>query len=81
MKKVLLVLQMIPALLGIVKSVEEILPEGGQGAEKLGLIRSVMSELYGDISSIWPSLESVIGVIVSWFNRMGIFNKDEEPVA
>jgi hypothetical protein len=80
MSKILMILQMVPAIIGIVKSVEEVFPEAGKGSEKLGLVREILSELYADITSIWDPIEKVIAVFVSWANRFGLFSKDDDTV-
>jgi hypothetical protein len=75
MAKFLLILQMVPALLKIIKSIEEAFPEGGNGAEKLALVHKMLTEMYGGITDIWPTIEKLVGYIVEFANNIGAFKK------
>jgi len=77
MDTLLKVLQLVPALIQVIKAVEELLPEGGQGAAKLAMVRDIMAQAYDQLDELWPTLEGVIEKIVAFFNRVGIFKKDE----
>jgi hypothetical protein len=71
MSTLLLILQIFPALIKTIFAIEEALPQGGVGKEKLGMIRSVMETSYAGVSDIWPSVEKVIGVVVNTMNVIG----------
>lgn len=68
-------LQMILTVLEIVKMVEKMIPEGGQGAAKLTTVRQMVEEAVGDISAIWPQLEGIIGLFIKLANLAGTFKK------
>ncbi len=75
MKKALIILQMIPALIEVIKAVESALPEGGKGKEKLALVKDMLSEAYGGINEVWPALEKIVARFVEFANAMGLFKK------
>ncbi len=75
MKNVLVILQMIPALIEIIKKVEDVLPDGGKGKEKLALVKDIISEAYDGVSEIWPALESIVAKFVEFANTVGLFKK------
>lgn len=75
MKVLLLVAQIVPALIGLIKSIEEALPEAGFGKDKLEAVRKIIESTYEGAAEIWPTLEKVISAIVTMFNAVGIFKK------
>jgi hypothetical protein len=75
MQTLLLVVQLIPALISLIKAIEEALPIAGIGAEKLAAIRAIIEATYDGAKAIWPTIETVIGIIVGLFNKTGIFAK------
>lgn len=75
MKILLLVVQLIPALISLIKAIEDALPAAGLGAEKLAAVRKIIEATYEGAAEIWPTLEKVISAIVSMFNAVGIFKK------
>lgn len=77
MSTLLKILQIIPALIGVIKAVEEMIPESGKGKYKLELIQTILQESYDGITDMWPMLEKIIGQIVETLNALGIFSKSE----
>lgn len=75
MQRLLIILQLVPVLISAIRGVEELIPEGGKGKEKLALIEQIMTVSYEGISDIWPTLQRVIAAIVSTANSVGLFNK------
>jgi predicted ATPase len=77
MKTLLAIVQLIPALIEMIKAVEAMWPEGstGSGKEKLEAVENMLSAAYEGITDLWPSIESIISVIVSVFNSNGTFDK------
>ena len=73
MKVLLLVAQIVPALIGLIKSIEEALPEAGFGKDKLAAVRKIIEATFEGASEIWPTLEKVISVLVALFNKTGVF--------
>ena len=75
MKYALMLLQLIPALIQAVKSIEEFYPGAGQGKEKIAIIRELMESSYSEIKDAWPAIEKAVAMIVSLANTVGIFKK------
>lgn len=75
MKVALLILQMIPSIIDIIRKVEELYPESGAGKDKLALVKSMLQSAYDGVSDAWPQIEKVIAVVVDFANRFGIFKK------
>ncbi len=71
----LAVLQLVPAVIDVVKKAEEVLPLPGMGKEKLALVKDIMSEAYDGLNEIWPKLEQIIARFVEFANKVGIFKK------
>lgn len=67
--------QTLMAIIELVKLVEKLMPEGGQGQAKLALVRGMAEQAIGDVSAIWPQVESVIAVFVKLANIAGTFKK------
>lgn len=77
-----LVLSLLPLILEVVKAVEKALPEGTNGAVKLGLVRGAMESAYdvaddaiGSFEKVWPALEKTVAAVVSVYNTSGVFKK------
>lgn len=77
MKIFLLVVQMIPALITLVKELEAALPKAGVGAEKLSAVRQIVEAAFEGALEVWPVVEKVVGALVGLFNATGVFQKSE----
>lgn len=75
MGNIVIILQLIPALITALKAIEEAIPGSGKGEQKLSAIRGILEAVDGSITSLWPQISSVIGVLVTLFNNTGIFKK------
>lgn len=75
MKTFLLVVQLIPAIIALVKQIEEVVPASGQGSAKITAIRQILEATYDGFQEVWPSIEKVISAIVNLFNVTGVFKK------
>jgi len=75
MKIFLQVLELVPAIIALVKAVESQFPESGKGAVKLAMVRSILEAAHDNITDMWPSIEKIIAVLVKFFNENGSFNK------
>ena len=76
------VVQILPMMLQMIKSVEEAVPGGGNGKDKMSMVRQALEVVVqesGDLKmsfeEIWPTLEKIIGIAVRTFNATGIFSK------
>jgi hypothetical protein len=75
-----LILSLLPLILEAVKAVEAALPEGGLGAQKLGLVRQTLQAAFdiaddgfASFEKIWPALEKTVTAVVGVFNTAGVF--------
>ncbi len=73
MKTFLAILQLVPALIELIKATESAIPGSGNGAAKLSMIRQIMEAAYDGISEMWPVIEKIISAIVGVFNETGAF--------
>jgi hypothetical protein len=77
LNKILLVVQLIPTVIEIVKTVENMFPMSGAGKEKLKLVRDMLTAAHGSIEELWPSLERVVAAVVAFANSVGVFKKGD----
>ena len=66
-------LQIVLTIIEIVKIVEKLIPESGQGANKLTLVRQLAEQAIGDISAMWPQIEALVTAFVKLSNVAGSF--------
>ncbi len=72
---VTIILNIVPALIGVIKAVEDAIPGDGKGEQKLSAVRQIMEVSYAQTATLWPTLQNVIGVLVATFNTVGVFRK------
>ena len=75
MDTLLKILQIVPALIGVIKAVEEAFSDSGKGSEKLTMVREIMEASYEGVTEMWPTIEKVVASIVSFANTIGAFKK------
>jgi len=75
MKTLLAILQIIPALIEIIVSIEKAFPQAGAGSEKLTLVKTILSETYASITDLWEPLEKIVAAVVAFANKIGAFSK------
>lgn len=78
MQTLLLIAQLIPAIIALIKAIEEALPSAGFGSEKLAAVREILENTYAGVKEIWPIIEKVIAVLVGLFNKTGVFAPPEK---
>lgn len=73
-------LQLLPLLGSMIKVVETLVPQGGQGAQKLLLIRNMLESAYATVdgatasfAQVWPLLEPAIAGLVTLYKQTGVF--------
>lgn len=71
----MLVLKMLPVIIAAIKAIEEAIPGNGQGEQKLAMLRQILELADGAVTSLWPTIESVVKVLVKTFNDTGVFKK------
>lgn len=76
------VLDLLPALIAVIKALEEAFPAGGQGQLKLDMLRASLQGAYSTANNatlafetLWPALQSTANNIVATFNATGVFKK------
>ncbi len=69
------ILSLIPSLITAIKAIEEAIPGQGQGEAKLAAIRQILEVADAGIAALWPKISDAIGVIVSLFNKTGVFKQ------
>ena len=73
MNTVLIIMQLIPAIIAAMKAIEEAIPGTGQGEQKLAAVRGILEAVDGSVTKMWPQISSIIGVLVTLFNKTGQF--------
>lgn len=68
-------LQLLPAIIAAMKALEDAIPGKGQGELKLAAIREILESVNSQVAAMWPSIEKTIGVLVTVFNKAGVFSK------
>lgn len=85
-----LLVTLLPTVISVVKEVEAILPDQGQGAAKLGLVESILSQAYQlsqnnpagmTFDKLWPACQGMINNLVALFNKTGVFKPAATPAA
>lgn len=71
-----------PLVNQFVEQAEELLPEGGNGAAKMEMVRQWLQAAYAGFTDlgakfedVWPVLQNLISALVSTFNNLGVFKK------
>ena len=75
-------LGLLPSVITAVKSVEDLIPDGGKGKDKLELVKNTLQAAYSigdatlaEFEQIWPAINAVITAVVAFMNAHGIFKK------
>ena len=75
MDKALMIIKLIPAIIAVIKTVEEMFPLPGAGKDKLKLVHDMLTAVHGNLEDIWPKIESIVAAVVAFANRVGVFKK------
>ena len=70
-----IILNLLPALITAMKAIEEAIPGQGKGEDKLAAIRAILEATNAQIGALWPTVQTVIGILVALFNKTGAFTK------
>ena len=71
LQMVKLVLSIVPEIANIIIMLERTLPQAKVGTEKLTALRAILVATYDGIGSVWGSIEIIVGVLVSLWNKFG----------
>lgn len=69
------ILQLVPALIAALKAIEEAIPGEGKGEQKLAAVRGIIEVSHEKATQYLPAIEKVVAVLISVFNRTGVFAK------
>ncbi len=72
------IVRVIPLIIDLVKHIEEIVPEGGKGKEKLEFVRESLEsadDIADEVKSRWPLIKRLVGAVVTFMNKIGGFSK------
>lgn len=75
MKNIFLILKLIPILIKILRGIEEEIPGAGNGSAKLAAVKKILDITLDNAEEVWPSVEKIVGILVSLFNDTGTFKK------
>lgn len=77
-----IVAQLLPAIIEAIKAIEAAIPQSGQGAQKLALVRELIEAAFEAVqdagvtfADVWPAIQRIVAKIVAAFNASGIFAK------
>ena len=77
-----LVLTLLPVIIEAIKAIEAAIPQSGQGAQKLALVRELIEAAFEAVqdagvtfADVWPAVQRLITKNVGLFNATGIFAK------
>jgi len=69
------IIEKIPEISDAIKAVETMYPEGGKGAAKLEAVRGILETLDTAYKDLWPKVQALVAVLVTFFNVVGLFKK------
>jgi len=69
MQTVIMIFSLIPAIIKAILAIEEAIPAGGKGAEKLEAIRETLEIADSTVAALWPKIQGVVGVLVKLLNK------------
>jgi hypothetical protein len=72
-----IILSILPAIIQVVKQLEGLFPESGQGQMKLQLVIKSLEQVTGFSTELAPIVEKIISAVVAVFNSFGVFKKAE----
>lgn len=77
-----IVVQLLPLITQVVQSIEQAMPQGGQGAQKLEMVRATLQAAYtaaGDVTiafeKVWPAIATTVSGLVAMYNAAGTFKQ------
>ena len=80
MKNALIILQLIPALISIISSLEAAIPMSGQGKVKVDMVKNFINVSSDTLAEIWPAVEKIVEIFVTGMKAVGVF-KNSTPAA
>ena len=71
MEKLLMIVKLIPALIELIRAIEAAIPGQGKGEQKLAAVREILEVTDKGIAAIWPTIASIVGILVQAMNNTG----------
>lgn len=71
----LAILQYLPAIITIMKEIENAIPGQGQGEAKLAAVREFLELIDDKFKTNGPQIAAVVGWLANLFNKTGVFKK------
>lgn len=75
-----------PLILQLIRAAEEALPAGGNGSQKLELVRTWLEQAFGTLgdtgdvfAQLWPRIKAMIDATVAVANALGWFKRAGQP--
>lgn len=72
MQTLLTIAKLLPAIITMIKAIEDAIPASGQGAAKLEMITQILQIAEGNLSG--DVVSKVVSIIVTTFKKVGIFS-------
>jgi len=83
MKTALVWLQLIPtlisAIVAIIPALDKLIPQSGQGAAKLELAKTILSEAGEAVTNMWPFIEKLISAFCAAKNAADAVTPPVDP--
>lgn len=73
MEKFINLMQLIPVIAAAVKNIETIVPQGGNGAEKLKAVVDSIISISDSFKEFEPQIRKIASSLVTLYNAIGIF--------
>jgi capsid protein len=77
-----IVAQLLPAIIEAIGAIEAAIPQSGQGAQKLAMVREIVEAAFESVqdasvtfAEVWPAIQRLVAKLVTAFNGLGVFNK------
>lgn len=71
MQNLVLIVQLLPLIITLIKTIEEAIPGAGAGEAKLTAVREILEVGNDSIGEIWPQISKIISSLVAIFNKVG----------
>lgn len=73
LENIKLMIHLLPLVTQMIRAAEQAVPERGQGQAKLALVRELLELADAGLTTAWPLIEKMIGVLVRTYNATGVF--------
>ena len=75
MSTTITILNLIPAIIAVVKAVEAAIPMSGAGKQKTGMVLQILEATSDGVKEMMPLVEKAIAIVVATLNATGVFKK------